>query len=334
MIDTINTQITVQLENTLSAKIGYEFADCIDLDPDVISQLLADTRSPNTRRAYEKDLKDFFMFIAKREPERDLVLAFLHLEQKQAVAAVLNYKAHLINKRLAEATVNRRLAAIKSMVSMGRKLGVCGYALEDIKGEKLETYRDTTGVNAGDYAKVLTLIDRSTLKGMRDYAILRLLWDNALRLNEVYSLDVSDFDASFRTLQILGKGKGLQKVGVDLSAKTTEAIVDWIIASGKSAKLRDPLFTSLAYHGYGQRLTGESIRKLVKQMCQAAGITKTMSPHRVRHSAITTVLDKNNGNFREAQKFSRHSDPRTLIRYDDNRQHLQKKMTDLISDLV
>lgn len=347
MTDVIDTDIAVSLQRHLDARIGIEFEHCIDTDPDVIEQLLTDTRSPNTRRAYERDLKDFFLFVAKRVPDRDLVLAFLHLEQKQAVAAVLKYKAHLIKRHLAEATVNRRLAAIKSMVNMGRRLGVCAYRLDDIKGEKVESYRDTSGVSAEEYAKILKLCDLSTLKGKRDYAILRLLWDNGLRLNEVVSLNVEDFDPSRQTVEILGKGKGTQRTVIDLSFKTTQAICDWLIES-KRANLRGlALFTGLGYNKAKSttertsdprfdpnRINGQTIRHLVNSLFAEAGITKKMSPHRVRHSAITAVLDASKGDFRKAQRFSRHADPRTLIKYDDNKQRMQKEMTDLISDLV
>lgn len=306
----------------------------IDNDPDVIEQLLSDTRSPNTKRAYEKDIKDFFLLVAGCLPSQELVLEFLRLEQHHAVALVLKYKAHLIKKKLSEATVNRRLSAIKSLASMGRKLGLCNYTLEDVKGEKVESYRDTSGIPPSEYAKVLALIDRDTLKGKRDYAILRLLWDNALRRSEVCNLNVGDFDAQLSTLSILGKGKGTQKETVDLSRKTLEAITDWLITSHRSHFSRKPLFMVLAYNGRGKRLSGEAIRRLVDGLCKKAGITKQMSPHRVRHSSITTVLDKNNGNYRATQRFSRHSKPDTVIKYDDNRQKLQKKMTDIIADLV
>lgn len=329
-----NTEEITVLENSFALTIGEESFP-LETDPDVVEQLLADTRSANTRRAYQKDIKDFFLFAAQRQPDRALILEFLHLEQHQATSVVLKYKASLIRKGLKEATVNRRLAAIKSMVVMGRKLGVCHFSLEEIKGEKIQNYRDTSGVEVSEYAQVLALVDRTSLKGKRDYAILRLLWDNALRRNEICSLNVGDFDARSFTLRILGKGRGTQKEVIDISRKTNEAITDWLIASGRSAARGDePLFVSIAYNGRGQRLTGESVRRLVDQLCQQAGIDKKMSPHRVRHSAITAVLDKNNGNYRQAQKFSRHADPRTLIKYDDNRQRLQKQMTDLISDLV
>ncbi|WP_414620803.1 tyrosine-type recombinase/integrase [Calothrix sp. CCY 0018] len=306
----------------------------IDNDPDVIQQLLSDTRSLNTKRAYEKDMKDFFLFVAGCVPSQQLVLEFLQLDQHHAVMLVLKYKAHLVKKELAEATVNRRLSAIKSLAAMGRKLGLCKYTLEDIKGEKVESYRDTSGISPKDYAKVLALIDRDTLSGKRDYAILRLLWDNALRRSEVCNLNVGDFDGQMSTLLILGKGKGTQKVIVDLSRKTVEAITDWLITSHRSHFSRKPLFMVLAYNGRGKRLSGEAIRRLVNGLCKKAGISKQMSPHRVRHSSITTVLDNNNGNYRATQRFSRHSKPDTVIKYDDNRQKLQKKMTDIIADLV
>lgn len=63
-------------------------------------------------------------------------MEFLHLEREQAVMVVLKYKALLIQSGVREATVNRRLAAIKSLAKMGRKLGVCNYSLEDVESER------------------------------------------------------------------------------------------------------------------------------------------------------------------------------------------------------
>ncbi|WP_235018818.1 tyrosine-type recombinase/integrase [Tolypothrix sp. NIES-4075] len=160
----------------------------------------------------------------------------------------------------------------------------CFTSTEDIKGEKVESYRDTTGIQSTDFAKVLALVDRTTPKGKRDYAILRLLWDNALRRSEVCNLNVGDFNAQSSTLSILGKGKGTQKVVVDLSRKTVEAIADWLIASKGASKLKQPLFTVIAYNGNGKRLTGEAIRRLVDGLCKKVGITK-----QIKRTALGTV---------------------------------------------
>ena len=152
--------------------------------------------------------------------------------------------------------------------------------------------------------------------------------------SEMSNLNVGDFNAQSSTLSILGKGKGTQKTVVDLSRKTVEALADWLIASKRASKLKQLLFTVIAYNGNGKRLTGEAIRRLVLSKCKEVGIAKQMSPHRIRHSSITTVLDKNNGNYRATQRFSRHAKPDTVMKYDDNRQKLQKQMTDILADLV
>jgi integrase len=82
------------------------------------------------------------------------------------------------------------------------------YTLGDIKGEKVASYRDTTGVDRATFERILQQCSRATLAGKRDYALLRLLWGNALRRNEISQLSVCDFDPASKTLQILGKGRG------------------------------------------------------------------------------------------------------------------------------
>lgn len=321
------------LNASLDAKIERYF-DTLDTDPDVLQQLLADKRSANTKRAYEKDVNDFFKEMTGSVATPDSVLEFLHLSRRNAVAAVLKYKAKLINKGLKEATVNRRLAAIKSLVAMGRKLGVCDYSLEDIRGEKVQKYRDTTGIDSEAFRRVLQQCDRDTLQGKRDYALLRLLWGNALRRNEVSLLNVNDFDPDARTLRILGKGRGTQTETIDLGDGTTDAIASWLEESRGTRPGDAPLFTSLDFANSGHRLTGDGIRKIVVKLCTKAGIKKTMSPHRIRHSAITAALDATDGNVRKVQKLSRHRQLDTLMIYDDNRGKDQAEVTELLDDMV
>lgn len=320
------------LNASLNAKIERHFHN-IDTDPDVLSQLLADTRSENTRRAYEKDVNDFFKEMTGSVASVDSVLEFLHLEERQAVAVVLKYKAKLVKKGLKEATVNRRLAALKSLVTMGRKLGVCAYSLSDIKGEKNQAYRDTTGVSKEAFKLILQQCNLDTLKGKRDYALLRLLWDNALRRNEIAQANVEDFEPGSRTLMIRGKGKGTQTQTINLTTSATTALTVWLDARGKM-RGDAPLFCALDYANNGHRLTGEAMRYIVDKLSREAGITKKMSPHRIRHSAITAALDATDGNLRKVQKLSRHAKIDTLLIYDDNRSNDQQELSDLLGDMV
>jgi integrase/recombinase XerC len=319
------------LQCSLSAKIDISFDTSVT--PDVLQQLLEDKRSPNTRAAYENDLKDFFKETSGKLPTPDLVLEFLHLERGQAVSVVLKYKAALFKRGLSEATVNRRLAAVRALVAKGRALGIATFTLEDIKGEKVQKYRDTSGIDPETFKRLLAWCDRTTLAGKRDYALLRLLWGNALRRNEVSQLNFGDFDPDSKTLRILGKGRGTQSEMIDLGDLTVEAIADWLSVS--TTKRPDaPLFTALDFHNKGHRLTGDGLRKIVVRLCSKAGIRKTMSPHRLRHSAITAALDATDGNVRKVQKLSRHRQLDTLMIYDDNRGKDQRDVTTLLDELV
>jgi integrase/recombinase XerC len=302
--------------------------------PDLLTQLLEDKRSPQTRRAYAKDLRDFFQFLTgATEPTPLLVKEFLLLEQKQANSVVLQYKSALRKRNLSEATINRRLAAIKSLVRLGNQLGECFYSLDSIKGDKVIRYRDTTGISKESYRLMLSIPDRATLKGKRDYAILRLLWDNALRRGEIAQTLIKDLDIEGKNLLIIGKGKGQQQQAVSLAKPTVEAILDWLQARGET-DLNQPLFMALDYAHSGHGLTGTAIYQMVRKIAELAGITKVISPHRIRHSGITAALDATDGNVRKVQKLSRHADLNTLMIYDDNRQNIQGEISDLLSDLV
>ncbi|MEL7078652.1 MAG: tyrosine-type recombinase/integrase [Cyanobacteria bacterium J06648_1] len=329
-----------RLETSLSTRISSSF----DLDeaPDVVELMLGEKRSPATRREYRKDINKFFQAVAHKPPSRDLVLEFLHLEQAVAVRLVLSYKSQLIERGLAKATVNRRLSAIKALTAQGRKIGVCNYTLEDVKPERTKAYRDTTGVDKDDFIRVLSIPDtlkdavysqRSRIKAVRDYALLRLLWSNALRREEISLTNVNDFDAQRKTLSIMGKGQGTEREAVSLSPKTAIAITDWLDVRGEVSP-ESPLFIAIDNAHYGQRLSGGGIYGTVSSLCKEAGIDKQMSPHRIRHGSITAALDATNGNLRKVQKLSRHKDINTVMIYDDNRTNYQGEVTQLLDDLV
>ena len=333
------TSAVTRLEASLTTKCGSSFP--IENEPDVVAQLLAQKRSPNTRRAYQKDILDFFQVIVGKEPTRDLVLEFLHLEQTHAVQLVLGYKAKLIDKKLKAATINRRLAALKSLTKIGRSIGVCNYTLEDIKGEKNQPYRDTTGVEKDVFVRVLAVaeeakngkIHRSRLKGIRDYALLRLLWGNALRRGELSLTDISDFEPMNKTISILGKGSDGEKQKITLPTQSALALGEWLTARG-SEDFNAPLFIALDNANYGKRLSGNGIYTTVDRLCIKAGIVKKMSPHRIRHSSITAALDATDGNIRKVQKLSRHKNINTVMTYDDNRSNHQEEMSQLLDDLI
>jgi integrase/recombinase XerC len=326
-------QSTVKfLEKSFVAPIERYFVANED-ENDIIALMLSNIRAASTRQEYQKDLHKFFVAMTGCEPNVDSVLEFLHLNERRAVAVVLKYKAKLLAQGLKEATVNRRLSSIKSLVKFARKLGVCTYSLQDVDLERVKQYRDTTGVDAQTIDTVIRAIDRSTMTGKRDYALLRLLWENLLRRNEVSQLNIQDFDPHEHRLRILGKGQGTNAEWVKLSTATTGAICDWL-QMRHHVSVSSPLFISLSHNSREHRLTGDGIRKIVVHYFDAAGVKKLMSPHRIRHSGITALLEATQGDVRKTQKVSRHAKLDVLIQYDDNRNQGQAEMTNLLADMI
>lgn len=305
----------------------------IGSERNLLQELLATKRNKNTRYEYAKDLKKFFNWVCGKEPTAALVEQFLQMDKFSAVTLVLRYKGVLVDEdELKEATVNRRLAAIKALVNYAYSVGQCQWVLTNIKSEKVQGYRDTTGISPEAFKTMLAVPDRETLKGKRDYALLRLLWANALRREEISRCNIEDLDLEARTLAIYGKGRGTQKENIDIHHKTCAALQDWLLARSE-LNFKQPLFISLR-PDYGHRLTGDGIRKIVVKIASTAGISKTISPHRIRHSSVTAALDASDGDVRSVQKLSRHASLNTLMIYDDNRANAQAKITALLEDLV
>lgn len=292
-----------------------------------IDRLLADKRSPATRRAYAGDLRDFF----GGEPTAEEVGAFLRLRTPEVALRLNDYKARMMERGYATATVNRRLAAVRSLLKFSHRIGVSvtdGWGLVD--QEKVRPYRDTRGVDTDTLKQLVALPDTRSLKGLRDAAILRLLCENGLRCNEVISLDVSDLDG--KTLFVKGKGCGVEKELITLTIAAVGAIKLYLEAAGHQ---KGPLFRNMDRRPscQGERLTGNGLRDIIRTYGAQAGIKK-LTPHKLRHSCITTLLDATKGDVRSVQKLSRHSRLSTLMIYDDNRTNVQGELSELMSQIL
>jgi integrase/recombinase XerC len=299
----------------------------------LLDDWLARSPSHHTRRIYRTDIRDFFKTMASNDISPDILYDFLALEQPQAFELVSQYHGRLIERSLVPATINRKLAAIKSLVSYAAECGKCRYTLTNIKTMRVKPYRDTRGFNSSGMVKMLATLERTTLKGKRDYAILMLLWGNALRRSEVVGTNIGDFDPNRKTLRIIGKGRGGEAEKISLGAETIAAIQGWLEARGESNPSA-PLFSSIHKGYWGHRLITHSIYKIVRAAGESADIGKNVSPHKIRHSSITAALDATNGDVRKVQKHSRHSNLNTLMIYDDNRQNYQGEVTNLLEDLI
>jgi integrase/recombinase XerC len=134
---------------------------------------------------------------------------FLRLQLKprtrQEYAKAINYFCRAITPEKPSAIINQRITALKSLVTYAGKNGACSFSLNEIRSLKRQPYKGTCGVPVEDYRSILSNVDRSTDLDIRDYAILRLLWDLAMRREEVVSLDIRHYWPG--KLMVLSKGK-------------------------------------------------------------------------------------------------------------------------------
>lgn len=284
-------------------------------------------KSPQTLRAYSRDLADFADFSGLGSVAES-VDALCAGGQGGAHALVLRYRSALLTRELSPATINRRLAAVRSLVSLGRTLGIIGWTLE-VPGVRSSRYRDTRGCGLDGFRLMLALAEKDrTAKGARDRAVLRLLWDLALRRAEVCSLDLSDLDLGAGTISVMGKGRR-EKETLTLPPSTLAALRSWLDVRGTEP---GPLVTNADRRTRGARLTGAGLYHLVRSL--GAKVGAVVRPHGIRHASITTALDATGGNVRDAQRFSRHKDTRTLMLYDDNRTDAAGSVAALVSGRV
>ena len=322
LVDFSSKIVPLLPRNRLAPDSGYDR---------LLDDWLARTRSPHTKRMYKGNISQFFQSLEVEATPDNLAL-FLLLDGKKASELVSQYHGSLVRQKLAPATINQKLAAIKSLVNYASQVGKCHYSLTNIKAEKLQSYRDTKGIPKDQFKLMLEVVDTSKIKGIRDLAILLLLWGNALRRSEVVNCDISDYSPTLGELTIIGKGKIGQPETISLGKSAISAIDEWLVKRGE-VEPTQPLFCATHKGYWGHRLNTHSIYKLVQKYALAAGIDKVMSPHRIRHSSITEALNLTNGDVRKVQKLSRHSNLNTLMIYDDNRQNLQGEITGLLDDL-
>jgi integrase/recombinase XerC len=296
----IPTPQLIRIPNPALAPIDPPTSEAIDTSnhaqENIWEEFLRLQQKPRTRQEYGKSIYYFCRSMAPDQSTstflQEFLQEFLDSTKQQAIHLVLAWRQRLLNEGKASATINLRISALKSLVEYAGKQDACSFSLSEIKSLKSQRYKDNQGVSVDDYRSILDLVDRSTDLGIRDYAILLLLWDLALRREEVVSLDIWDYSPG--RLMVNGQGRS-----IDLSAQLEGALDHWLaIREGlyfqpkDGGNRDDALFLSCN----GRRLSGTDIFRILQGYADAAGVK--VSPDRVCHSAITAFLDVSGGDVR------------------------------------
>lgn len=259
--------------------------------------------SPRTVETYSKALKQFFIYLQDKgikKPQREDIVA---------------YREYL-SKDHKPTTVQSYLAAVKLFFQWTEQEKIYPNIAQRVKGAKLDTEHKKDYLTKKQVSKLLKAIDRSTLKGKRDYAMLSLMVTTGLRTVSIINANVEDIRAAGDATALYYKGKGHQEKAtyVKLAEPVEEAIRDYLKARGR-ADGKEPLFTSTAHRNNGGRMTTRSISRVAKESLIDIGLdSDRLTAHSFRHTAATLNL-LNGGTVEETQQLLDHKNINTTLIY-------------------
>lgn len=213
----------------------------------------------------------------------------------------------------AHTTTNKKLSALRGVLRAAWRLGLMtadeyqtAAAVRNVTGHTLPAGRMLI---RDELAALLTSCDKTT-NGRRDRAILTVLYICGLRRAEVVNLDLSDYDVAVASFTVRGKRNKQRSVPLADAAKP--ALEGWLKVRGVNP---GPLFLSVGNRNRGGRLSTQAIYQIVQLRANLAGIT-AVSPHDMRRTFVSTLLDAEGVDIVTVQKLAGHSNIQTTARYD------------------
>lgn len=270
-------------------------------------------RPKNTRRSYERAIIDFFSFT--QCPPNDVT-----------TFDVAAFREHLERKGCAPATVKNRMAAVSSFYSfLVRPQGATKRPLVDhnpvagVERPKVNAYERARKVTTEQFQRILEQIDRSTLKGKRDYAMLLFYVLCARRRSEVANLKWCDLTRDDRSATYRAVLKGGKVTHRELPPPVWHAILDYLEHSGRTLTDASPVFVATRENGRHLRryygvpepddetpITGQAVHDALKQYAAAAGIDPSrVTLHGLRHLGAQLYFEAS-GDVLELQRFLDH----------------------------
>ena len=234
--------------------------------------------APRTIEAYKRDLDDFARFLRARGTTRP---------EDVTRAAVTLYLVSLRRRGRSPATVKRRTAAIRSFYHyLLREQMMEQDPTLDLGAPKLPR-RLPNVLTVDEVDRLLSAPDPSTPEGLRDRAMLELMYGSGLRVGELVGLNLGDVDPAAELVRCLGKGSKERVVPV--GSRAVAALLAYQ-RRGRPALARRRALQALFISSRG-RLTRQACWKLTRAHARRAGISRALTPHVLRHSFATHLLE-------------------------------------------
>jgi integrase/recombinase XerC len=281
---------------------------------------LNENASAHTVRAYESDLSQYLTYLAQQLNRRQSDLVPANLDH----TAARGFLGSLHARGNTKASAARKLSAIRAFGRYLRREGVLEADPAALVGAPKREQRIPAHLAVDEMSKLLETPDVRTPLGRRDRAILELFYASGLRLSELVGLDLEDVNLSSRVVRVLGKGRKERIVPFNRTAG--EALRAWLadreqfldVTHGRrqrgqtprGRRVADPLFVNYR----GGRLSTRSVDKLVRRYVASCSTRYGISPHALRHSFATHLLEAG-ADLRAIQELLGHARLSTTQRY-------------------
>lgn len=295
------------------ALTAAEFQGLAEVPPEL--EWFANISNEKTRRAYQRDLKDFTSFTGIERPEDFRVVTRAHL---------IAWRKDLERRALAPSSIRRKLSALSSLFDyLCEQNAVSHNPADGVKRPKANSYEGLTPALSDAQARILlNAPPENTLKGKRDRAILATLLYHGLRREELCKLKVRDLQQREGILHLRVDGKGSKIRFIPVAAKAARLIKEYLETAEHEADLSGPLFRPVknnATYTLNKPLNPTSIyRQIIKHYGKQIGINQAVHGfcvHSLRATAATNALE-HNADIAKVQEWLGHANVATTRLYD------------------
>jgi integrase/recombinase XerD len=256
----------------------------------------------NTLESYGRDLRQYCGFLSEGTSQTP---------ETASQATIVAYLMSLRKQGKATATIARRLAALKAFYQfMLKENYVTKDPTDELSSPKLERKLPKV-LSVEEVEKLLNQPDTSTPAGIRDKAMLEVLYATGIRVSELVNLNLDDVDLKEGFVRCVGKGSRERVVPMGEIAINS---LRMYLSQGRPKLMSNPKANALFLNHHGRRLTRQGFWKIVKKYAAQLGINKHITPHTLRHSFATHLLE-NGADIRAVQEMLGHADISTTQIY-------------------
>lgn len=250
---------------------------------------------------YERDINDFVVFLKK-----EMINSFKEVDYK-LLRLYLNW---MFNKKYSSKTVSRNLSSLRTFFKYLLKIGIIKTNPMVLISNPKEEKKLPIYLNYKQIESILDIPDKNTVIGLRDACILELLYSTGIRVGELVNIQINDIDFSQNRIKILGKGN--KERYVLFGKKCYDLINDYL--DNSRSKLINGLTDYLFLNQKGTNISVRTVEMIVDDIVRKSSIKFNVSPHTLRHTFATHMLD-NGADLNSVSELLGHSSLNTTAIY-------------------